>query len=257
MLMFDKLISGLAVNPACPRCKAEIPAEDINVAKDVAYCRHCNLALSLSALATGTMAYEDVDLSRPPEGTWLRREPDGLVLGVSNRSPGGAFGLLFFSLFWNGIVSVFVLLALSATLNHLGIAPPSWLPAAMSKSGNMPWGFIVFLWCFLIPFVAIGLLVFGCFLNCLGGRVEIRLQNGHGVLFKGIGPVGFRKRFEAAEVRDVRMEDRRWRDGDGDPRHSIHITIETATESFQFGSMLNDQRRRFVVGALRKELVRH
>lgn len=99
MLVFDKLISGLAVSPICPRCKGEIPGEDINVGKDLAYCRKCNLTLSLSALASGTVVDEDVDLSHPPAGAWLCREPDGLVIGASNTSVSGVFGFLFFSLF--------------------------------------------------------------------------------------------------------------------------------------------------------------
>jgi hypothetical protein len=256
MLVFDKLISGLAVSPVCPRCKGEIPGEDINVAKDVAYCRHCNLALRFSLLTDRANQNDEVDLNQPPPGTCFRREADGLLLSVNNRSPGGALGLLFFSLLWNGIVSVFVLLTLSATMHRLGISLPSWFPAFAAKSGSLPWPMITFLWLFLVPFIAIGLLVLGCFLNCVGGRVEIRLQNGHGILFRGIGPIGFRKSFEASEVRDVRMEDRRWRDGDGDPRHNFQIIIETAKGSLQFGSMFTEQRRRFVVGALRKELVR-
>jgi hypothetical protein len=30
------------VTPTCPKCKQAIPSEDVNVAKDVAYCRACN-----------------------------------------------------------------------------------------------------------------------------------------------------------------------------------------------------------------------
>lgn len=151
---------------------------------------------------------------------------------------------------------MFVLVAVSATLNRLGISLPAWLPFAFSKSSNMPVGLLIFLWLFLTPFIGVGLLLFGSLLNSLGGRTEVRLNGRQGVLFTGIGPVGFRKRFEVAEVRDVRLEDRRWQDRSGCSRHNLLITIETSNRSFSFGSMFNDQRRRFVAGALKKELSR-
>jgi hypothetical protein len=256
MLSFDKLISGLAASPICPRCKGMIPSEDINVAKDIAYCRNCNLAQSLSALTSGAVVDDDVDLNQAPAGAWFRRDPDGMTVGATNRSLGGAFGLLFFSLFWNGIVSIFVLLALSATLHQLGIAIPSWFPAFAAKSNSQPWGFIIFLWLFLTPFIAIGLLVFGCFLNCLAGRAEVRIQNGHADLISGIGPFGFHKRFEVADVRNVRIEEQPWRERSGNTRPSIRIIIETTSQTLQFGSMFTYERRKFVAAALKKELSR-
>ena len=256
MLLFDKLISDVAVSPVCPRCKRLIPSEDINVAKDLAYCRNCNLAQSLSALASGTVANDDVDLTQVPAGAWFRRDPDCVVVGATNRSLGGAFGLLFFALFWNGIVGMFVLLALSATLHQLGIGLPSWFPAFVAKSNSQPWGFIIFLWVFLTPFVAIGLAVLAGFLNCLAGRAEVRIQNGHADLFTGIGPIGFHKRFEVADVRDVRIEEQPWRSQAGNARPSTRILIETTSQALQFGSMFSYTRRRFIAGALKKELAR-
>jgi hypothetical protein len=256
MLMFDKLISGLAVSPICPRCKGVIPSEDINVVKDIAYCRNCNLAQSLSALASGTVVNDDVDLTQAPAGAWFSRDPDGMTVGATNRSLGGAFGLLFFALFWNGIVGMFVLLALSATLHQLGIGLPSWFPAFAAKSNSQPLGFIIFLWLFLTPFIAIGLAVFSGFLNALAGRAEIRIQNGHADLFTGIGPIGFHKRFEAAEVRNVRIEEQPWRGQNGNSQPSTRIIIETTNRTLQFGSMFTYERRRFVAAALKKELSR-
>jgi hypothetical protein len=111
MQAIQKLVSSLAVTPMCPHCKQVIPSEDVNVANDIAFCRHCNLSCRLSGLTTGTPVDENVDVSRPPAGTWFRRDPDGVVIGSTNRSLGQAFGALFFCLFWNGIVSVFVCFA--------------------------------------------------------------------------------------------------------------------------------------------------
>lgn len=256
MMTFDKLISGLAVSPICPRCKGVIPSEDINVAKDIAYCRNCNLSQSLSALTSGAVVDEDVNLSQPPAGAWFRHDPDVMAVGATNRSLSGAFGMLIFTLFWNGIVGFFVLVAVAETMRHLGISMPSWFPPFMAKSNNSPVGLIVFLWLFLTPFITVGLITFGVFLNCVGGRGEVRVQNGRGVLFTGIGPLGSRKQFEASDVRDVRLEDRSWFDSQGHPCRKAQIIIETGSQSIQFGSMFSDERRRFVAGVLKKELVR-
>jgi len=76
------------------------------------------------------------------------------------------------------------------------------------------------------------------------------------ILFSGVGPFGFPKRFSISDVLDVRIEDRRWRDSDGDSRRRSQIVLDTKGKSINFGSMLTPQRRQFVAGALRKELIR-
>jgi hypothetical protein len=252
--VLQKMVSALSVTPICPRCKGVIPSEDINVANDIAFCRNCDLSHSLSALTSGTIVDENVDVSRPPAGTWFQRDGNGVVIGATHRSISQAFGLLFFSLFWNGIVSVFVLLALASTLHHFGVPLPRWLP--LSKGNSIPVGMTIFLWLFLTPFIAIGFAVLMTLLSCLAGRTEVRIQGGEGVLFTGVGPVGFRKRFSTSEVRDVRIEDRRWRDSSGSSQRKSQIVIETERKPISLGSMLSEERRRFIAGALKKELVR-
>jgi len=253
--LVNKVVSALSVTPACPRCKRVIPSDDINVGNDIAFCRVCNLSHQLSALTAGIAVDPDVDLSRPPAGAWFHRDGMGSVIGATHRSLGQAFGLLFFCLFWNGIVSVFVLLAAASTLQHLGISLPHWFPAPTSKGNFMPVGMTIFIWLFLTPFIAIGLAMVATFLSCLGGRTELRVQGSQAVLFSGIGPVGFRRRFAVSDVRVVRIEDKRWRDSDGDSRRKTQIVIEKISgKPITFGSMLTEERRRFVAGAARKEL---
>src|SRR5688572_16635278 len=104
------------VTPTCPKCSTLISAEDINVAADVAFCRPCNGAQSLSELVHGTGIDSNIDLLRPPEGAWQREHPLGRLIGATHRSAGGAIGSLLFGLFWNGIVSIFVALAVASTL---------------------------------------------------------------------------------------------------------------------------------------------
>lgn len=241
------------LTPICLKCKNEILREDVNVAQDVAYCRPCNLSYKLSDLTHGTEVDPDVDLHKPPAGAWCRKDGLELVIGATHRSIGGMFGTLFFCLFWNGIVSVFVLLAVSATLHLLGVGLPEWFPAPKMNGSEMGVGMTIFLWIFLTPFIVIGLAMFGAFLSFLGGRSEVRIRNSQAVLFTGIGPLGYRRRFNPTTVTAVSIEVKRWRDSDGAAQNKTHIVIELQDgKKLKFGSSLTEERQRFLAGAIRK-----
>ena len=243
------------VTPTCSRCGKAIPSEDINVANDVAYCRACNVSHQLSALTQGTELDSGVDLNNPPSGAWHRNDGAALVIGASHRSIGTAIGALAFGLFWNGIVSVFVLVAISGTLRNLGITPPHWFPAPVMNDSPMSVGMTIFLWTFLTPFILVGLFMVGAFFSSLFGRTEVRMSAAEGIVFTGVGSLGYRRRFDATGVKDVRIEDRQWRDSDGDRRRRTCILIETREgNQVKLGGMLTPERRKFVAGALRKVL---
>jgi hypothetical protein len=138
----------LVPTPTCSKCRRVIPSDDINVAQDVAYCRQCNISYRLSDLTSGNDFGISVDLNRPPKGAWYRSDGGGTVIGATNRSLGAAFGLLFFALFWNGIVSVFVTFAISGTLHILHIPQPDWFPAPKMNGGDMGPAWCFFCGCF-------------------------------------------------------------------------------------------------------------
>src|SRR2546423_14891185 len=167
--LLNQIVSAISVTPTCPHCKGVIPSADINVANDIAFCRTCNLSHSLSALTSGVIIDQEVDLSRPPDGAWSRREPVGQVIGATHRSAGQAAGFALFCLFWNGIVSVFVLLVLASTLQHICLPLPHWFPSPMSHGRPISLGLTIFLWLFLSPFFAVGFSMVAVFLICLGG----------------------------------------------------------------------------------------
>jgi hypothetical protein len=243
--------------PTCPKCRATIPSGDVNVAADVAFCRNCNLSHSLSTIGRGTGIDPTVDLTRPPKGVWHRPSGLGTTVGASHRSFGGAAVLLGFATFWNGIVSVFVALALSSTISLIGLKPPVWFPNPVMNGGVMGVGVTVFLWLFLTPFILIGLAMMGGVLLCLGGRTEVYIRDWQGEIFTGIGPIGRRRKFKTETVKDVRIEDKQWRDSDGDRRRSTEILVEmTDGKPLKFGSSLAEDRRQFMAAALRKSLIK-
>ena len=168
----QRKIKSTMPTPTCSKCKHVIPAEDVNVANDVAYCRQCNIAYALSKLTHGAELNESIDLNNPPAGTWFVRNGMDTVIGGTNRSLGTATGLLAIGLFWNGIVSIFISLALSATLHNLHISLPAWLPIPKMNGGNMNGGMTIFLWLFLTPFIVIGLSMIGAFLSAIAGKTR-------------------------------------------------------------------------------------
>ncbi len=242
--------------PACRKCKKVIPAEDINVAADVAYCRTCNISHNLSALTSGTELDAQVDLLNPPPGAWHSNDGSGVTIGATHRSIGGALGALVFGLFWNGIVSVFVLFALAGTLTHFGLTLPHWFPAPRMNGQEMSVGMTIFMWIFLTPFILIGLAMMGAFLSCLGGKTEVRISFEQGSVFTGLGSFGWRRRFTPANVKQVSIEDKRWQDNNGRAQRKSVIVLETSEgKALRFGGSLSPERRKFVAGALRRALL--
>ena len=86
------------MNLRCPECSGEIALADVNVAKDIALCRRCAKNFSYAELSDAPAA--EVDLDRPPKGTWFQRTPRGFEVGARVRS-GVAFFLLPFAIAWN------------------------------------------------------------------------------------------------------------------------------------------------------------
>jgi hypothetical protein len=240
--------------PTCSKCNRVIPSDDLNVADDVAYCRVCNLSHKLSSLAQAAELGAGVDLGKPPTRAWCRNERSESVIGATHRSVGWATGLLAFSLCWNGIVSVFVLLAIASTLRNAHIPLPSWLPAPVMNHRPISVGDTIFLWLFLTPFIVTGLAIIGGLLSCLAGRTEVRLGHSDAVVFSGVGSLGCRRRFNPRTVKVVRIADRQRH---GNYRSKRQIVIESLDgEQIKFGTMLSDARRKFVAAAVRKELRR-
>jgi hypothetical protein len=240
--------------PTCPKCRRTIASDDVNVAKDVAYCRTCNQSHPLSTLTHGGIDTE-LNLSDPPVGAWYRSDGTGTVAGATHRSIGTAIGALLSGLFWNGIVSIFVLLASAATLKHLDVPLPDWFPAPNMDGSPMSVGMTIFLWIFLTPFIVIGLGMIFAFLSALAGKTEVRISGAEGMVFSGIGALGLRRRFETTSVKDIRIDERPWRDSDGNRQHRTCIIIETQQgKQFKLGSMLTNERRHFLAAALRRSL---
>lgn len=237
--------------PTCSQCGRTIPADDVNVARDVALCRPCNLAFPLSSLAAGVAVDPDVDLYRPPPGCWHRHTGMGVSVGATHRSLVMALPLLGIALFWNGIVSIFVLVAVSSTLHLLGVPVPGWFPAPEMNDETMGTGITIFLWIFLTPFIVIGLGMIGGFLSCVAGKTEVGVDRGMVGIATGIGPFRWNRRFQASDLKAIRIRENHGNQNRGGGNRQIIAELANG-RTLKFGSLLREERQRFLAAAAEK-----
>jgi hypothetical protein len=235
------------MNPNCPDCRRPIPLDDVNVGRDIALCRQCGKPHAYSDLLEAARLHAAADKRNPPDGTWQRADGSGTVIGATHRSWGSALGALGFAAFWNGIVSIFVSIAVTETLQRWGVDPPEWFPAPKMDGDGPPFGSLIFLWLFLTPFILVGSGMLWAVVNYVGGKTEVRIRNGEGTVFTGLGPLGWRRRFDAQSVKAVRVEV----DGGQQPSGKGSIVVETHNgRRIKFGTWMREDRKAFVAGAL-------
>lgn len=233
--------------PSCPQCREPIPPADISIAKGVAYCRGCNLLHDLADLFQDSELDFAPELTNPPAGTWLREDESGAIVGASHRSLKNALGILLATLFWNGLVSLFVMVALQGTLLQAGYEPPKWFWAQVS---NPPEGLAILgLWLFLTPFLVIGTMMIGAFFSALFGRTEIRLQGREAFAFVGIGPIGLRRHFDPATVRSVKRVT-----NPENPQERPIVITHANGQSIKLPAMMPEARQRYLGAVLRRLL---
>jgi hypothetical protein len=210
---------------ACPKCQREIPSGDVNVSADVAFCRACNEAFELSDLVEDEDAEDDApppEMMVPPRGTWFEKDLDGFTVGATTRSA-IAFFLVPFMCVWSG--------------GSLGGIYGSQIASGKFNLGMSLFG---------IPFL-LGTLLFGSIaLMSVCGKVTVTVRRGEGVVFTGIGPVGWRKRFIPSQIRHVREQSSR-----GSKGSTTWKIVLQGSETVELGSGLTDERRRFMVQVLR------
>jgi hypothetical protein len=211
----------------CPVCKQTIPADSINIAKDVAMCPVCHEAFALSELVA--QGHEtDSDLSEPPSGTWFRTEANGWELSGTTRHP-IAFFLVPFMCVWSGM--------------SLGGIYGTQIIQGKFNLGMSLFG---------LPFVA-GTVLFGSImLMTIVGKVTVRVEDGDGVIFTGIGSFGWYRRFRWDDINRVEEIMTSFQSPGNWGRM---LALEGKTR-LTFGSMLNQGRRYFFLQVLRRMLRR-
>lgn len=97
---------------ACPNCATSIKAEHINITDLVAKCHHCNSVFSFSNDIQPAARRHRTEIMLPT-GFETFHTLSTLDIEFNWRQSAKGLGFfIFFALFWNGILSIFVVLAL-------------------------------------------------------------------------------------------------------------------------------------------------
>lgn len=234
----------------CPSCDAPLSNTDINLSEGVALCPDCGKLARLGELIDYERPSEEV-VNNPPSGCTLQNDNDATWIRISLRSIGILLVTLFVCLFWNGIVSVFVLIALSGLYTNLVGPLPDWAPAPTMEGGEqIPLGMTLFLCVFLTPFVTIGSIMIGAVLLSLFGVITIHIAVHAASVRTGVGPIGWTRRFDPSTVRSIRTGLSKWQ-VNGEHKELIEIDADRAV---RFGAGLNNAKREWVIAVLRRLL---
>jgi hypothetical protein len=155
----------------CPGCDSEISLDDVNVSADIALCRACGQTNSFAEL---TECAKQVDLDELKIPKHIRIEPDfgdGKSLICKKMSPAALF-LIPFTAVWSG-------------MSMWGIYGTQFIKGEFNLTMSL----------FGLPFL-IGsiVLVSVCSFMLFGKRV-VTMSSGQGVVFTGVGPLGWKRRF--------------------------------------------------------------
>lgn len=209
----------------CPQCGAPLAMEDVNVAADVILCRSCNCTGKFSDLVREKN--DEEILETLPCRMKVMKTPRGLEV-TYRKSKAIGFFFLFFALFWNGFLCVFL----------------------FSSSGKERAGSLIEQ-LFFIPFILVGIGVLVGAVYALFGRMTLTLNPGRGELFRGVGDMGRRQKFLLAKDARITIEDSSMRQNDR-VLHKI-VVEQPGGKPFQFGTgIAEDEALQYVAALLRQ-----
>ncbi len=205
----------------CPNCRQPLLPENINVQTDLALCKACGQVSQLSKLVDAD--FDPAVLDHPPPGAWYQESMSECIFGATTRSP-MAFFLVPFMCVWSG--------------GSLG-----GIYGTQLVHGK----FNLMISLFGIPFL-IGTLMFGSIaLMSVCGKLEVRIREGLGTVFIGVGRLGWTRRFNLAEVDFI--EDSYTPGSRGSGSTSILLRGQSV---LRFGSQLTEPRRYFILNVLKR-----
>ncbi len=210
----------------CPNCKTEFPPTDVNVTDNIAYCRSCNEAFTISGLLghgpTVRPAPPDPTMNIP-KGCWYRETMDGWIAGATTRSP-VAFFIIPFMCIWSGA--------------SLGGIYGSQIIAGK---------FDLFMSLFGIPFVLGSVLFWSVAIMCVAGKVELTASGEDLTVFTGVGKLGWTKKITITQASRVYTSGINYHYPGS---NNVNIIIEGPPNT-RFGSGLSFVRQMFLSQLLR------
>ncbi|WP_027158828.1 zinc ribbon domain-containing protein [Methylobacter luteus] len=207
------------MNIYCPKCQKKIRFEDMNVAQDAAMCKPCNYVFKVSDFACNTIP-RDFNPNSPPAGTWFNKTHDEIVIGASTRVSGAAFYLVPSMLVCIGFI--FKVIKDYEFIHDATLA-------------------LVILTIMSI-YLAISSLMTSF------GKVEVRIRNGIGTVFTGVGKTGWTRKFNWNEI--DRIYEHLTTPADSSLK-IVHEIVMDGKSWLAFGASLDDSNRYYVLNTLK------
>lgn len=214
----------------CPSCGRKIPLEDVNVSTDLALCRACGQSFQFSDLADGRSALMP-DLNSPPSGAWFVEMPDGFRAGATTRSWMAIF-LVPFTCVWAG-----------GSLGGIYVKP--FLSGKLDPANAF----------FGLPFLVGSLFLVGLCAMTLLGKVSVTKTGDRLWVFTGVGGLGWTRQFSWSDFYTAREDLARSSYQMSWSGLGRTLALE-GKRKITFGSMWSENRRFFVLAALREMLKR-
>jgi hypothetical protein len=212
---------------SCPSCHANIPLDDVNVAKDVALCRACGRSTAFS-LVSGAAEISLECLQDPPRSIRLEQGfGDELSIVYHRLSPILLF-LIPFTALWSGF-------------SMYGIYGTQIVSGKFNLGESL----------FGLPFLLGTVVLLGAIAYCTFGKWALRLSHGDGTVFVGAGPLGWTRRFSYNRDTVVSMKMTGVTVND---RPQPGILVRTDDKDFVFGALLPANARQCIAAAIAKQV---
>lgn len=212
----------------CPSCRQAIAAEHVNVGSDVAFCVGCNEGYALSSLIAAGESDEG-ELGEPPSGCWFTIGFDDWQVGATTRSY-AALVTIPFTCVWSGF-------------SLIGIYGKQIAEGKFDLGQSL----------FGIPFVIGTFFLVALSALTVCGKTTLTVRDDQAESFVGIGPIGWRRRFEWSGITGV-TEGNIPHENPG--KQGGCICLESNGTRIRIASGVTEERRNFMIRALRKMLVK-
>jgi hypothetical protein len=241
----------------CPACDNEITPSDINIAEGVALCSGCGQLSQLSNLNFSGSTTDEI-LSNTSSDIRIDSDSNRIEATISLFSISKFLGSLSVSIFWNGIVSIFLSLAAAAVYYNLYGPVPDWFPTPGLDNGRpimnnevMGAGMTIFLCAFLTPFVVIGTAMIVNTLLRLFGTTKITIDRNNSYVSTGISFVRLKRQFDPMNVRSIKYVLSKL-----NQENQRNYVIEiSSTRDIKFGLLLSENQKNWASSFLRAVLI--
>jgi hypothetical protein len=211
----------------CPFCGADNPLDDVSVASDITPCRDCGQALTFP-LTDGTRSVSQNSLDIPPRHVRVEKGFNGETTITFHRLSPTLLFLIPFTAIWSG-GSLWLKFAPQIRNGNFNLAE--------TLSG--------------LPFLLGTVILLAYVAGVAFGRWVVKLNQGDGEVFFGVGSLGWARHFSyrnTSVVRFIATSAKVW------GKRQNGILVRTGEDNFVFGTTIKDDVRWFMAAIILQQV---